>query len=164
MGYLMRSALAVAVVLSAVYACGRGFTSGPNGPFDLPDGSSASQSSNGDAGADSGVDGGLDAGDAGCTLLPTQMQVVDLCGGSATGQLATIAQATGSCTVTISFNTASAPCTGSLDGGNNAFAGDCAGLGLTSCTSTSLPGSIHCAVGTSAPCSIVVCDSGTICP
>lgn len=164
MGYPMRSAVAVAVVLAAVYACGGGFTSGPTGPFGISDASIASQGSN-DSGTDAGDagDGGADAGDAGCPQLATGMTVFDQCAGGAAATASVAPNGVVNCSFTLSFPTTSSPCTVAFDAGT--FSGTCAGTNLLqNCTAPSLPGVLHCAVGNTAPCNITFCDAGLTCP
>ena len=163
MGYPMRSAVAVAVVLAAVYACEGGFTSGPTGPFGISDASIASQS--GDSGTDAGDagDGGADAGDAGCPQLAAAMGVFDACAGNLTATASVAPNGVVNCSFTLSFPTSSTPCTVAFtDAG--IFSGTCSGAGLQNCTAPSLPGVLHCAVGPTAPCNITFCAAGLACP
>jgi hypothetical protein len=45
-----------------------------------------------------------------------------------------------------------------VTGANDAFSGDCNGLGLVNCTAPSIPGIITCPKPGAVACSIKVCD------
>jgi hypothetical protein len=168
----MRSSLVLAVVVSAVYACSGGFTSGANGPFD-PGGTGGIANGTGDGGFDAGDggdggDGGFTTGDAGngtCNGLPNGMRIVDGCSGSVVSTPLTVSQ-TG-CFATFSFAGTSTPCSGQLIGANDGFDGGCSGLPLNNCTSVTVPGTITCSDGAGGTCQLKVCgaDAGAgTCP
>jgi len=163
----LRSSLVLAVVLAA-YACSGSFTSGANGPFDPGQNGGTTTTTTGDGGADAGDggDGGVftsgDAGNGTCNGLPSGMSIIDGCGNSAVPTALTVTQ-TG-CAANFVFAGASTPCTGQLTGPNDAFDGGCAGLPLTNCTSTSLPGVITCIKSGATTCQLHVCFPDGGCP
>jgi hypothetical protein len=159
-GYPMRSAVAVAVVLAAFYACGGGFTSSNNVPPITDSGvnSRPSADSGADAG-DAGDAGAADAGDAGCPQLAATMAVLDQCAGGLNGNASIVPSGLG-CFVDINMTTSSSPCSLAFgDGG--VLNGSCQGAGLQNCTATSLPGVLRCALPVA--CTITFCDAGTTC-
>jgi hypothetical protein len=164
MGYPMRSAVAVAVVLAAFYACGGGFTSSNSVPLTTDSGinSAPSADSGSDAG-DAGDAGAADAGDAGCPQLATGMAVFDQCANNMTATASVARSGVVGCAFILNFPTTSSPCTVAFDAGT--FSGNCAGTNiLQNCTATALPGTLHCAVGNTAPCDITFCAAGLSCP
>ena len=160
----MRYALVATLVLAAVWACGGTFTSGPNAldPFHPDGGPPSSVTPPVDAGRDGGSDAG-DAGDSGtnaacAAAVFANPQVLDGCDNSGVSALASVQFNANLCTVTINWGGSAAPCVGNISGANDAFDGGCTGLGLTGCTSTSLPGTIVCPTG-GATCTVKVCSA-----
>ena len=149
-----------AAALALLCACGHGYT---NGSISLsPDGGPALAGSTIDGGgvpADAGA-GRLDAGfDGGCVAATISgVAVTDGCNGGQKALGATINVSGQSCAASITSPTGIA-CSGTADGGSNAFTGVC--NAFTGCASSSLPGTIVCSGAGSVPCAIVLsCDGG----
>jgi hypothetical protein len=156
----MRYAFAAAMVLAVVFACGGSFTSG-NSQLNLLD---AGLGGGSPVVAPDAGDGGLagDAGDSGTGVACAATgfanpQVLDGCDNSGVFALASV-QFNQNCTAVINWGGSAAPCVGNISGANDAFDGGCTGLGLSGCTSTSLPGTITCPTA-SGTCNIVVCSA-----
>jgi len=155
--------LATALALASICACGGSFTNGSNG-LNPPDGGGNNIPGDG-GGGDGGTDGGVDAGpDAGCAPLSlNNVAVVDLCGSPQNVQASVSVARPPSCSVTMTLTSSTASCSGvASHGTSNAFDGTCSGLAGYSCTSTSLPGTLHCTY-ISNNCTIQIC-SGSTCP
>ena len=153
----MRKVLA-ASALATLCACAGGLThgieSGGDGGLPIgggkPDGGGASDA--GDAGA---ADAGHAGTDAGCAALSmSSTGVIDGCFGGTSGT-ANVSVSSSTCSALITMTTATGSCTGTADGGHDAFTGACGGY--PTCASASLPGTIDC-----GPCQITICDGG--CP
>ncbi len=103
--------------------------------------------------------------DAGCVQRSlTGVGAIDTCvnAPSATASVYVSDPAQG-CSVSITINTASTPCTGVASHGTlDAFDGGCTGIGYT-CTSPSLPGTLTCTNGFNT-CTIRICDAGVCGP
>jgi len=155
--------LATALAFVVLCACA-GQTNGDT-PLNPPDGGGGVTDGGGDAGTDGGTDAGADAGpDAGCVPLSlNSVSVVDLCGSPQNVQASVSVSAPPSCAVNMTLTSSTASCSGVASHGTlNAFDGTCSGLAGYSCTSTSLPGTLHCTY-ISNNCTIQIC-SGSTCP
>ncbi len=159
----MRSAAAAVLMLAGVAACS-GYTPGTTGLGDAGPPISNGPGDAGDAGPGDGGDAGPDGGpDAGCGPLTLNgVPAIDGCSGtvltSATGTVNTA-----NCTLVFNLADPTGTCSGLVSGGTaNAFDGGCQGS-LYTCTSASLPGTLHCVYGTST-CTIQICDAGASCP
>jgi hypothetical protein len=154
----MRYVFVIAVVFAAVCACAGSFTSSDTTQLGTIDASIGSVSTVPDAGNPDGGDGGALA-DGGCAATPINgAHMIDACGGTGLSIPANISLSQTNCSATISFPDKSTPCTGTINGANDAFDGGCSGSGLVGCNSLSLPGLIICTQPDGTKCSIRVCD------
>ncbi|TMA28802.1 MAG: hypothetical protein E6J78_05185 [Deltaproteobacteria bacterium] len=153
----MRIAAAAFALVLACGACAGKYT--PGQPYDAPDGSitPVGGGGGGSDGGDAGSDAGFDAGsDGGCTALSANgVSYVDGCIASGVAATASISVTPPGCTALITLSSGTS-CNGVALGPLDAFDGGC--TGFPACSSTSLPGTIHC-----GSCSIVLCDGGP-CP
>jgi hypothetical protein len=157
--------LAAAFALASLCACAGSFSSGGD-QLNPPDGGGVGLVDAG-PGTDGGSDGGGDGGpDAGCVQRSLSgLGAIDNCvsAPNATASVFVSDPAQG-CTVSITLDTASTPCTGVASRGTlDAFAGGCAGIPGYTCSSNSLPGTVTCTNG-SATCTIRICDAGVCGP
>ena len=153
--------LAAGLALVSLCACAGSYSSG--GTDLLPPDSGGGAGTDGgstDAGSDGGVDGGPDAG---CVQRTLNVGAIDNCQGDAgTTASVYVSDPAQGCTVSITINTASTPCTGVASHGTlDAFDGGCAGSYV--CTSPSLPGTLTCNNGFNT-CYIRICDAGVCGP
>ncbi|HEY4885589.1 MAG TPA: hypothetical protein VII08_18325 [Myxococcales bacterium] len=154
--------LAAALALVSLCACAGSYS---NGGTDLlpPDSGGGALTDGGppDGGSDGGVDGGPDAGCVQRSL--NGVGAIDNCAGApnATASVFVSDPAQG-CTVSITLDTATTPCTGVASRGTlDAFDGGCTGGYV--CTSPSLPGTLTCNNGFNT-CTVRICDAGVCGP